>query len=318
MSVCNLYKKLWENETNTFYCFTEYSDSLAGVITDDGGVKVSPSQFLLLNLKGLDTEAKQTELGKLLQNYYDNATCVLRDDTSVSRPADLHLGGLMKKLEASGFIDTVSGAKYAGGKIDIVSTQTFDGCAYTEWMCYVTPTATRQFTVDIDTTTKKTITDTNTNIRGYKNSSIDTPYGLTSDTNGAEFYKATVTNTESGVTGETSFDFNAVLVLMDITIGSVTYTNVPMGICLLKNTVTKTISDSTVYGQGTTWGLKVAMRFANTKDGTNSIIVEDSKESNFLACIDRLNTAIDTMNAMTAKFAEFYNDVRNLAWSHNA
>ncbi len=317
MSVCNLYKKLWDNETNTFYCFTEYSDALAGVITNDGGVKVDPSRFLLLNIKGLDDEAKQTELGKLLQNYYDNATCVLRDDSSANYRY-MYLGGLMKKLETSGFIDTISGSKYAGGDIDIVSTRTVDGCAYTEWMCYVTPTTKRQFTVTIYSTTKKTITDTKTNIRGYENSSIDTPYGLTSDANGAEFYQTSVTDTGSGVSGETAFDFNAVLVLMDITIGSVKRTNVPMGICLLKNPVTKTISDSTVYGQGTSWGLKVAMRFANTKDGTNSITVEDNGSASFLACIDRLNTAIDTMNAMTAKFAEFYDDVRNLAWSHTA
>lgn len=313
MSVCNLYKKLWENETNTFYCFTEYSDSLAGVITNDGGVSVDPKRFLLLNIKGLDTEAKQTELGKLLQNYYDNSTCVMRDDNSTWRKG--YLGGLLNKLKTDGFIDLDTDTRFAIDDIDIISTRSVDGCTYTEWMCYVKPDKKRTYKIELRNLSK-TITDSKTNIRGYEGSSIDTPYGLTSESNGATFYMTTITETTAP--SETTFDFNAVLVLMDITIGNVKYENVPMGICLLKNTVTKTISDNTIYGQGTSWGLKVAMRFANTKDGTNSIVVEDSDSVNFLACIDRLNTAIDTMNAMTTKFAEFYDDIRTLAWSHTA
>lgn len=310
MSVCNIYKKLFgeDGNNNTFYCFTEYSDSLVGVITDDGHVSVTPTKYVLLNLK------TTTGLPSMLQNYYDNMTCVVRDDYDHgSDYVSGYLGSLINKLGTGGYISTSDNV--CAGDIDIVSTTRIDGCNYTEWMVLVGPTDTRsyKFTLGTDSTL---ITDSETYIRGYKSdtsrASGVAEYGYTSQANNASLYDCSITQTAAP--SETSFQFNCVLVLMDVTIGEVVYSNMPMGIYIAKDQITKKISDSTIYGQGTSWGLKVAMRFANTVDGGNEIVFEEDDQCHFLACIDRMNDTIDTMIAMTNKFNDFYNYVRSLVW----
>lgn len=311
MSVCNIYKKLFgdDGKQNTFYCFSEYSDALAGVITDDEHVKVTPSKYVLLNLDNTEV------LGNYLQNKYDNLTCVIRDDKKDNARSYLstYLGTLIYIMRDTDI--WTDDTTVCSGDIDIISTNTIDGCNYTEWMVSVGPTDKRNYEL-MYVTRKERLTDTETYIRGYASeasrASGIAEYGYESYVNSTDLY--TYKMDQVTPPDETEFEFNCVLILMDMEIGGVTYPNIPMGIYVMPDTVTKKISDSTIYGQGTSWGLKVAMRFANTVDGNNSISIEEDDQCHFLACIDRLNDTIDTMNAMTKKFNDFYNYARSLVW----
>ncbi len=311
MSVCNIYKKLFgdDGKQNSFYCFTEYSDALAGVITDDDHVKVTPSKYILLNLEVTDA------LANFLQNKYDNITCILRD-TKDKGYKDYYLGTLLNIMrEYDVWTEgTSESAPVCVGDIDIVSTNTIDGSNYTEWMVNVGPTDKKNYNISLNFS-KESVVDKNQYIRGYESeasrASGVAEYGYISSANGEDLYTCTMTPT---TTDETEFQFDCVLILMDMEVGGVTYSNIPMGIYVMPDKITKKISDSTIYGQGTSWGLKVAMRFANTVDGSNAISIEEDDQCHFLACIDRLNDTIDMMNAMTKKFNDFYNYTRSLVW----
>ena len=323
MSVCNIYKS--QGNKPVFYTFSEYMNDLVVNINNDGMSIARPSRFLCIKLD----EEKINGINVFLQNYYEDACCTLRDtsvDTNVDNYRKYLLGGLIHGLINKGFIDADAINNIACEDIDLFGDGTIDGMKYDEIICYLNPSTSnnRSLILDMDRTRaidKSSISADPQYIAGYSRGE--------DRVEGDEFYKSqikqdaeggwpqfplcTISDPNSNSANESFFEFNAVIVLYDITLGkddNSPIENIPLGIYINPNPIIKYVNNNDIYNQGTSYALRIAMRFATTYDGR--MFIEDTNAydetrdiSSLVSVADRLSKAIDQMFEMTRKFNKY-------------
>ena len=335
MSVCNIYKSPGEFTKPVFYTFSDYMNDLVVNINNDGMSIARPSRFLCIKLD----EEKINGINVFLQNYYEDACCTLRDtkDTNAEDYRKYLLGGLIRGLkEKRFFIDETSINNIACEDIDLFGDGTIDGMKYDEIICYLNPSTSNNRSLNLDMSNVRTIDKSSTGgnplyIAGYssdENRIDDIDNGGTinyksqlneldaeGNFNSHQFPLCTISDPNSNSANESSFEFNAVIVLYDITLGkddNSPIENIPLGIYINPNPIKKYINNNVIYNQGTSYALRIAMRFATTYDG--SIYVEDTNAydetrdiSSLVSVADRLSKTIDQMFEMTRKFNDYTN-----------
>ena len=339
MSVCNIYKS--QGNKPVFYTFSEYMNDLVVNINNDGMSIARPSRFLCIKLKSIEN------INKFLQNYYEDACCTLRD-TNVENYRKYLLGGLIRGLYNKGFIDDTSHNvrvvhdpvneefikeidinNIACEDIDLFGDGTIDGMKYDEILCYLNPSTSNNRSLNLDEADARIINKSSTPgnpqyIAGYGRPA-DRIEGIdyVSQLNNDKFPLCTIGNPNSNSANVTSFEFNAVIVLYDITLGkddNNPIENIPLGIYINPNTITKYVNNNDIYNQGTSYALRIAMRFATTYDG--SIYINDTNAydetrdiSSLVSVADRLSKTIDQMFEMTRKFNDYTNATRDMLTS---
>ena len=320
MSVCNIYKS--QGNKPVFYTFSEYMNDLVVNINNDGMSIARPSRFLCIKLKSIEN------INKFLQNYYEDACCTLRD-TNVENYRKYLLGGLIRGLKEKGFIDAADINNVACEDIDLFGDGTIDGMKYDEILCYLNPSTSNNRSLNLDEADVRIINKSSTPgnpqyITGYGRPA-DRIEGIdyVSQLNNDKFPLCTIGNPNSNSANVTSFEFNAVIVLYDITLGkddNNPIENIPLGIYINPNTITKYVNNNDIYNQGTSYALRIAMRFATTYDG--SIYIEDTNAydetrdiSSLVSVADRLSRTIDQMFEMTRKFNDYTNATRDMLTS---
>lgn len=344
MSICNIYKSPGEFTKPVFYTFSEYMNDLVVNINNDGMSIARPSRFLCLKLKDIKNNIEN--INKFLQNYYEDACCTLRDgDDNVTDYRKYLLGGLIHGLK--GFIDTsvhdvhelvnneiieeIDINNIACEDIDLFGDGTIDGMKYDEIICYLNPSTSNNRSFNLDMRDTKTVNKSPTNgqyIAGYSRKADrilgDEYYEsqIKPDAEGKwpQFPLCTISDPNSNSANNTSFDFNAVIVLYDITLGkddNNPIKDIPLGIYINPNTITKYVNNNVIYNQGTSYALRIAMRFATTYDG--SIYVEDTNAydetrdiSSLASVADRLSKTIDQMFEMTRRFNKYEDEMRKM------
>lgn len=321
MSVCNIYKS--QGNKPVFYTFSEYMNDLVVNINNDGMSIARPSRFLCLKLKNTEN------INVFLQNYYEDACCTLRDtsvDTNVDNYRKYLLGGLIDGLIKKGFIDAGAINNIACEDIDLFGDGTIDGMKYDEIICYLNPSTSNNHSLILDMDKARTIDKISTPenpkyITGYDREA-DRIEGIdyVSLLNKDKFPLCTISDPNSGSANITSFDFNAIIVLYDVTLGKEDNSpieNIPLGIYINPNTITKYVNNNDIYNQGTSYALRIAMRFATTYDG--SIYIEDTNTydetrdiSSLVSVADRLSKTIDQMFEMTRRFNDYTNATRDI------
>ena len=333
MSVCNIYKS--QGNKPVFYTFSEYMNDLVVNINNDGMSIAQPSRFLCLNIK-LENE-EGVGINVFLQNYYEDACCTLRDtkDTNAEDYRKYLLGGLIRGLKEKGFfIDETSINNIACEDIDLFGDGTIDGMKYDEILCYLNPSTSNNCSLNLDMSDVRAIDKSSTGgnplyIAGYSRSEDridDIDKGgtinyksqlneLDSEGRLPQFPLCAISDPNSSSANKPSFEFNAVIVLYDITLGNDDngpIKNIPLGIYINPNPITKYINNNVIYNQGTSYALRIAMRFATTYDGR--MFIEDTNAydetrdiSSLVSVADRLSKTIDQMFEMTRKFNDYTN-----------
>lgn len=330
MSVCNIYKSpvdaSGEFTKPVFYTFSEYMNDLVVNINNDGMSIARPSRFLCLKLKDIKNNIEN--INKFLQNYYEDACCTLRD-TNVENYRKYLLGGLIRGLKEKGFIDATDINNVACEDIDLFGDGTIDGMKYDEILCYLNPSTSNNRSLNLDEADARIINKSSTPenpqyIAGYSREA-DRIEGIdyVSQLNNDKFPLCTIGNPNSNSANVTSFEFNAIIVLYDITLGkddNDLIENIPLGIYINPNTITKYVNNNDIYNQGTSYALRIVMRFATTYDG--SIYIEDTNAydetrdiSSLVSVADRLSRTIDQMFEMTRKFNDYTNATRDMLTS---
>ena len=338
MSVCNIYKS--QGNKPVFYTFSAYMHALVVNLNNDGMSIARPSRFLCLKLKSIEN------INVFLQNYYEDACCTLRDknvDTNVENYRKYLLGGLIHGLYNKEFIDTsvhnvnelvnddgsikeIDINNIACEDIDLFGDGTIDGMKYDEILCYLNPSTSNNRSLNLDMRDTKTVNKSSTPdnlkyIAGYDRPA-DRIEGIdyVSLLNNDKFPLCTISDPNSGSANITSFEFNAIIVLYDVTLGKEDNSpieNIPLGIYINPNTITKYVNNNDIYNQGTSYALRIAMRFATTYDG--SIYIEDTNAydetrdiSSLASVADRLSKTIDQMFEMTRKFNDYTNATHDI------
>lgn len=317
MSVCNIYKS--QGNKPVFYTFSEYMNDLVVNINNDGMSIARPSRFLCLKLKSTEN------INVFLQNYYEDACCTLRDK-NVTNYRKYLLGGLIDGLIKKGFINESDINNIACEDIDLFGDGTIDGMKYDEILCYLNPSTSNNYSLSLDRDDIKIIDKISTPdnpkyIAGYEREA-DRIEGIdyVSLLNNDKFPLCAISDPNSNSSNIASFEFNAIIVLYDVTLGKEDNSpieNIPLGIYINPNTITKYVNNNDIYNQGTSYALRIAMRFATTYDG--SIYIEDTNTydetrdiSSLVSVADRLSKTIDQMFEMTRKFNDYTNATRDV------
>ena len=326
MSVCNIYKS--QGNKPVFYTFSEYMNDLVVNINNDGMSIARPSRFLCVKLNNINN------INVFLQNYYEDACCTLRDK-NVTDYRKYLLGGLIHGLVNKGFIDADAINNIACEDIDLFGDGTIDGMKYDEIICYLNPSTSNNRSLNLDADNVRIIDKISTPdnpkyIAGYERPAdriegIDYVSQLNElDTEGnfnsPQFPLCTIGDPNSNSSNIAPFEFNAIIVLYDVTLGKEDNSpieNIPLGIYINPNTITKYVNNNDIYNQGTSYALRIAMRFATTYDG--SIYIEDTNTydetrdiSSLVSVADRLSKTIDQMFEMTRKFNDYTNATRDI------
>ena len=316
MSVCNIYKS--QGNKPVFYTFSEYMNDLVVNINNDGMSIARPSRFLCVKLNNINN------INVFLQNYYEDACCTLRDK-NVADYRKYLLGGLIDGLIKKGYINESDINNIACEDIDLFGDGTIDGMKYDEILCYLNPSTSNNRSLNLDRDDiiiDKISTPENTQyIAGYSRE-VDRIEGIdyVSLLNNDKFPLCTISDPNSNSANIASFEFNAIIVLYDVTLGKEDNSpieNIPLGIYINPNTITKYVNNNDIYNQGTSYALRIAMRFATTYDG--SIYIEDTNAydetrdiSSLVSVADRLSKTIDQMFEMTRKFNDYTNATRDI------
>lgn len=300
MSVCNLFRSISDNKSS-FYTFSEYTDDLPLVLASDGQKYVRPSQFICCKL---NTSSSLTGLHGILQNYYENLCCCKRNPTDKNYK-DYLLGGLLGGLD--NFIDVEE--KVIVKEISIKGTGSHDNMNYDEIVCYIEPQDRASYTLTLDDTDKISINNEDEYLQGYHGIE-DRDTAATGDFN---FCKCTITKDSDTVdSSEEYFDFNCIIVLYDVRDNKdeILYSNIPLGIYINnpnEGLIRKYYSSETIYDQGTSYSLRVSMRFANTLDSTNvdSQFNFSNTDAELLALLDRFNHTANKIDELGKSFKTY-------------
>ena len=245
-SKCNIFNKL-VNKTGTFYTFSQYTQDLTHQQHNIGSYRCIPSKFVVLELDNLyDAVYKENRLPTYLQNYFENACTVYRQEAneawntkvgfdSDSSVSSVHVSNVLlwRMLKEYGFvsIEEEDGNKICKnikhiGNIDITSYKeaesinNYDGIGYNEIYCHISNSV---------------------NLRKYQMGSVSSlSTKLTAGISYNDYYISGFSESPTGLDVTTITDS---LYLYQLGIGS---GGVPSDMCpieLIKNSET----DSTVY-----------------------------------------------------------------------
>ena len=313
MSVCNLFRAMESEEKSIFYTFSEYTNDLADAVNHESDIR--PSGFMCLRL---DTD-KLSGLNSVLQNYYENLQCCERTESLSDTNGNIYsykgylLGGLLEMLKGDEKETYLASDNVYRGNIDIVGSDIKDGMKYHEIICYLDPTSKLNETIAFDNDNKITVSNNDDYLQGYHGDDR-----RKTAWKGATSFKKYKPNP---YVSSDNFTFNAIIVLYSYN----GIDGIPLGIYLTKDPVTKVVSSSDIYDQGTSYALRICMRFASTTDSSACLPnnVTTSTEDYTAAIvrdiqlIDRMNLTIDRFNEMSVKFNDYFNSTQQLVRAYN-
>ena len=357
MSVCNLFKALTK-ETGTFITFSQYVDDLAQVVGNQPTVNVVPSKFYALNIdySSYDNESLMQEF----QNGFENMISLSKNDywESISdlNPGwddkyDYFTSCFWAQLSNMGWMNEDNGVLenfMYEGSIELVGARqenpanVKDGMSYTEFFCHIPNSAKRQFITVFESAAIDQVSmsgkaypegwplwDTSkpADAVPYVQSSYVTPE-----------YKIQLEN-DGEDDDATQFEFNTIVVLYDIyvydTVNAQYYSvhsNVPMGIYFtgriddntgkMSNSVTKYVSNDSIFENGTSYGLRVCSRFVTALDNDSvqeAVIISDATEyldyssvmSAMARTLQKVNDLIDSVNVNNTRWLEWISQWKN-------
>ncbi len=307
-NVTNIFNAL-TNETGNFLIFSEYTNALSRASIDPN-YKVRPSQFVCLDLGDDDIQKFDGTLvepgtnyneiiPRWFQNCFEAGIAGLKNDLKVVSPHQFSIAFWTQMARIYDGVDNLAGIlKYVG---DISTLSWKDGFA--------------DIILDITSGSKgqvfERITDIPEDVDEYLtdcgNTTFINPDGFISGWTSTEiplspaaretdyicYYNNTsgIYNDDSSIldqtfsskdSSETSFTFNAILVLFEITDDNngIIYHGIPMGIYFtgvvdenanITNPVTIYSNEKDAYGAGSGWSLRICTRFTPTPIGTVQI-----------------------------------------------
>lgn len=324
MAVCNIFNSLSKN-TGTFLTFSQYAESMT-----DTTKKVVPSKFVAININNSNAkiDLSNSSIPKTLQDYYENGVAVIKNKGEWKYK---YSKDLFWRTMFDHFI-TNDDIKYIGD-INIQSYEEYGGTGYSEIYCYVPNEAGDVEYELVPDSTTKTIDTRNkgAQLEGYEDQ-VGTWYDLEHKIE----YK--VTDEESAVdidgvtnnwydnlkgiyknTDDAYYTFNTIVVLydvVDIQNNKIILNNLPMGIYFtglydettqeLTNYVTKYISSQEIYGQGTSYGLRLCTKHIT---GSTSSAINEHQISNDTK--SELCYALTQMSQSQSKMDEVINHTYN-------
>lgn len=323
---------------STFFMFSQYAEDLSKQLSDGDAYRVVPSKFAAFDTDY--SGMSNADVGTLWQNKFEHSVASWRaqlatDEESVSDIPDTYTPDMTSLLfwkTFSEFDESLTSLRYVG-ETDTCGTTEVQGDCYAEIYSVIPNEATQRtyhteqvagYAVEPSVGSQtaygwtSSTYPTNTGIgisdrvEQLHMNSVLVPIILKSETDQNNEYSNAYYDEE---TEEEVFSVNTVAVFYDIVCKDENgdyqylYTNIPLGIYFtgpvqgdtLTNEVTKYVSNGDIYGQGTSYGLRITARFSASPTVSNvSPDVEvthsvDNRYPEFAAALSSMSRAADAL-----------------------
>lgn len=320
MAVCNIFNTL-KNTTGTFLTFSQYMEDLTMAKSSNGTYKVVPSKFVAIEYK--NPTYNNTTFPKLFTEYLENGIAVYKNEGNDNYSSNIR--NIFKSL----FWDTIQSKLsipndciHYIGDINIQSYNEVDGMGYSEIYCHIPNEAPKvNYELIYEEIKEGGVInipnfDENRNpvyLEGFE----DQPTYELSDSytylgNREYAFK------EDGIDKRVQeYNINLVIVLYNVITDTQTIEDIPLGIYItglikndktIGNTITKYVSDDSVYNAGTSYGLRICSRYiaSSIKD---KITVKETQvtDDNYI----QLSKALSEMSISQTKMDEVVNNIAN-------
>lgn len=319
MAVCNIFNKL-KNTTGTFLTFSQYMEDLTMAKSSNGTYKVIPSKFVAIEYK--EPTYDDITFPQLFTEYLENGIAVYKNEEDGKYSSNIR--DIFKSL----FWDTIQSKLsipddciHYIGDINIQSYNEVDGMGYSEIYCHIpneAPKVNYKLTYEeieglgVLTATQFDENRNHTYLEGFEN---QPPYELHDSYTylGNRKYTFTETSINKGVS---KYNINLVIVLYNVITDTQIIEDIPLGIYItglidngtIGNTITKYVSDDSVYNAGTSYGLRICSRYiaSSIKD---KITVKETQvtDDNYI----QLSKALSEMSISQTKMDEIVNNMAN-------
>lgn len=279
MAICNIFKQL-TNTSGTFLTFSQYLEDMTKHNTLHENYHVVPSKFVCLDidLNKTQLDLDNESLVLVFQNYFENACAILKGSNSRNYNPNDSKNLFWRSLIDTGIIGTdLTEVKYVGD-INIYSYDTVGEMGYSEIYCHI-PNEAQCYRHDLTISGDGLTFASGGYIQGYEYSDLG-DWGKINNPITYTLYDHEF-NWNKSVIACDKFNVNAIVVMYDVINKSnndVLFREIPMGIyftgCIIEesngnkyigNSITKYISNSTIYGAGTSYGLRICSRYINTE-----------------------------------------------------
>lgn len=312
MAVCNIFNQL-KNSTGTFLMFSQYVEDLTRCGAQSIYYKVSPSKFITANINYFDpengVEHNNDSIPRELQNRFENGCAVcrkeLKDFWTPNQSTNLFWNALfdmnLLTKDADGFINEIN---YVGD-INLQSYNEHDGIGYSEIYCYIPNEAKEQKCYcDVDNGNGDYLTSGET-IEGYSENELGNDWEMIGDNllyypNKSFEFPWSNDGVEFKVIESNEFNINTIILLYDILTKTdegfeTLYKDVPMGIYFtglipnyggeMTNKITKYVSNDSIFGVGTSYGLRICSRFTVTPNQASVKVLDITTDNDNYSAI---------------------------------
>ena len=343
MAVCNLFKPLTK-DTGTFLVFSQYTEDITRYAVEHDAYTIEPSKFLALNINydnfndyyhdivGTDLNSKIPEM---LQKYFENGCAYVKNNLSGSDvwTPDMSANifwrtlvncGLLTETADNGFMYYPE-IKYKSN-IEIQSYTEHGDMGVGELYCYIPNDAKclKCYYNKVDDQSKNK-TNTAKIIEGWTSEElqgiglVDYEINKSSDST-TYYYGSYIEDTDSSdPTTDSNFNFNTIIVLYNIVSydenreRTVLYKDIPYGIYFtgkfngttLTNTVTKYVTNDDIYGQGTSYGLRICSKFVIQPGNIAKVYNTEVNAENYNAFAQAMAKMAESQAKMDQILAEF-------------
>jgi hypothetical protein len=259
MAICNIFN-VGNNAKSYFLTFSQYLDDLTRWSVESTGYRVVPSKFIAMDI---DTGGLVTNLTERFENGV--ARFKNNGDLNPTYSSDLFWNCLID----GGYISVNGEEIQYMGDINIQSYNVTDGIGYSEIYCHI-PNNAKQCKYQIQSPSSvnhKELTS-GTTLEGRTDMPLSQGYTY-------KVWEDSFSISKVSESEVTSFEVNAIVVMYDVMDGETpVYADIPMGIYITENPITKVVSDESIYNAGTSFGLRICSKYiASSSNG--SLMVEN-------------------------------------------
>ena len=279
-----------------------------------------------------------SQLPLYLMQEYENGCCVLRDDQKGWNP-EISKNLFWNMMFDRGYLtsnrDSVETASYIPqikwvGSIDIQSYREVSGLGYAELYCWI-PTDAQETRYEVSRLGNSSqVVCTDTYLRGWGaddqaatevDLTLPGPVTYLPERQWVMSFEEDLDNQgiiNRPVEDSTSFSFNSIIVLYNVeclqsdgTIEKL-YTDIPMGLwwCGDQKLITKYTSNEDIFGQGTSYGLRILSRFTPTPAADTLKLVSSSVEGG--EDLNGFSTVMTGFSQLTIQMTQMLDEIYRL------
>lgn len=336
MAICNIFND-FQKISGNFLTFSQYTEDLTKHTSQYGAYKISPSKFIVMDVRYNNVRNKLIEYGinsdlnigipKYFQDYFENSCAFVKSNSNNWDPiifSNLFWNSLyfsnMISVRPDDDDTCINEVKYIGD-INIQSHNIFSGEGFSEIYCNIPSDSPMYIFKSHVSELTQSLYNNKNYLEGFENN--DDHLLNYNETSNLRYYYPDhcildkswldLSNTDYHRVDDLidSYDFNTIIILYDIYIIDNNnnfikyYSDIPLGMYFTGyfngsqiTSITKHIHSDDIYGMGSSYGLRICNKFIPSQNGENNTFILYGDDNNYAEFCKSLSLMSENISIM--------------------